>query len=189
MRSLLFITHPQVAVDADVPVTEWSLSSAGRARMEEFATRLAGRDVRTLFCSRERKASEAAGILGERLNLAVQTDEGLGENDRSATGYLPPERFEATADAFFAHPERSIDGWERAVHAQQRIVTAITRVIEHSAPIGDIAVVSHGAVGTLLLCHLQGIPISRAEDQPSQGHWFAFECATQRVLHGWLPLA
>jgi broad specificity phosphatase PhoE len=188
MRALLFITHPEVAVDPKLPVTEWGLSSAGRARMQQFAAQLAQRDIRTLFCSRERKASQAADLLAQRLSLAVQTDEELGENDRSATGYLPPERFEATADAFFANPERSMDGWERAVDAQRRIVAAIARVIERSAPDGDIAVVSHGAVGTLLLCHLQGIPISRAQDQPSQGHWFAFECATGRVLHGWRPL-
>ncbi|MFC0389117.1 histidine phosphatase family protein [Muricoccus vinaceus] len=34
---------------------------------------------------------------------------------------------------------------------------------------GDIAIVSHGGVGALLLCHLKGVPISRAEDQPGAG--------------------
>jgi hypothetical protein len=34
----------------------------------------------------------------------------LGENDRSATGFLEPDVFETTADRFFAEPDRSIDG-------------------------------------------------------------------------------
>ena len=188
MPALLFITHPQVVVDRAVPVTQWSLSELGRKRMRQFASRLAAHDVRSVWSSGERKASEAAGILGESLGLDVQTCAELGENDRSATGYLPPAKFEATADKFFAEPERSVDGWERAVDAQLRIQHAIEQVIVRSSSAGDILVVSHGAVGTLLLCQLRGTPISRAHDQPSQGHWFAFDIASRRLLHGWRPL-
>ena len=92
--------------------------------------------------------------------------------------------FEATADHFFAEPERSSAGWETAAAAQARIVAAVERVVAESPP-GDVAIVSHGAVGTLLQCALRGEPITRALDQPGQGHWFAFERSTRRVLHGW----
>ena len=92
--------------------------------------------------------------------------------------------FEATADRFFAEPDRSIDGWETAAAAQARIVAAVDRVLAESPP-GDVAIVTHGGVGTLLQCALRGVPISRALDQPGQGHWFAFERASRRVLHGW----
>ena len=51
-----------------------------------------------------------------------------------------------------------------------------------------MAIVSHGGVGTLLLCRLKGTAIHRAEDQPGQGHWFAFDRDSRAVLHGWLPL-
>ena len=53
----------------------------------------------------------------------------LHENDRSATGYLPPDRFEAVADRFFAEPETSVLGWERAVDAQARIVACVARIV------------------------------------------------------------
>ena len=56
------------------------------------------------------------------------------------------------------------------------------------SPEGDVAIVSHGGVGTLLLCHLKGTAIHRAEDQPGQGHWYAFDRDTRAVLHGWRPL-
>jgi broad specificity phosphatase PhoE len=146
--------------------------------MEAFAAP----EVAALWCSAERKAVEAAEILGEPRILPA-----LGENDRSATGYLPPDQFEAMADRFFAEPERSVDGWEPAAAAQARIVAAVDHVLAHSPP-GDVAIVAHGGVGTLLLCALRGVPITRALDQPGQGHWFAFERVSRRVLGGWRRL-
>jgi len=53
----------------------------------------------------------------------------------------------------------------------------------------DIAIVAHGAVGTLLLCQLSGIPISRAYDQPYQGHYWACDMESRNVLHGWREIA
>ncbi len=111
---------------------EWGLSELGRACMQAFARP----PVAALWCSAERKAVAAAEILARRLGLRAQILHELGENDRSATGFLEPDVFEATADRFFAEPGRSIDGWEPA----------------------------------------------------AQGHWFAFERASRRVLHGWRSL-
>jgi broad specificity phosphatase PhoE len=116
--------------------------------------------VRSVFCSAERKALDAADILASRLRLSRIVVASLGENDRSATGYLPKDEFEATANEFFAHPTDSIGGWERAIDAQRRIISAVERVIGLADPSGDVAIVSHGGVGALLLCHLKKI-----------GHW------------------
>ena len=93
----------------------------------------------------------------------------LHENDRSATGYLPPEQFEAVADRFFAEPETSVLGWERAVDAQARIVACVRGIVERDATAGDIVIAAHGGVGALLLAHLLGEPISRRLDQPGSG--------------------
>jgi len=51
-----------------------------------------------------------------------------------------------------------------------------------------VIVVSHGAVGTLLKCHLRGRQITRTEDQPAQGHVYAVDLVTRDVLHDWRPL-
>jgi len=136
--------------------------------------------------STERKAIDGATILAAHLNLIPVTHQGLGENDRSSTGYLPKPEFEAMADEFFAHPNESVAGWERAVDAQARIIAAIHDVLE-AAPSGDVAIISHGGVGALLLCHLRGSPISRDADQPpgSGGHVLAFERRDRTLLHGW----
>ena len=187
MTTVHFITHPEVVIDPALPVAHWPLSAAGARRMRLAAGRpwLAG--VRSLFTSTERKATDAAGLLAERLGIGPVAIEGLGENERSATGYLPKAEFEAVADEFFARPEQSVRGWERAANAQHRILGAVERAMVLAAAEGDIAIVSHGGVGALLLCHLQGVPISRDADQPGGGggHVFSFDRASGRLLTGW----
>ena len=189
MAKLLFITHPEVEVDPARPVARWVLSAPGIARIRAFAAGPQVAEVVAIFASTEAKAIEAAGILAARLGLGVRVAKDLGENDRTATGFLPPPEFEATADLFFAHPETSIRGWERAIDAQRRIVAAVGAVLADAPATGDIAIVGHGGVGTLLLCHLAGLPIARSHDQiPGGGSVFAFDRKTSRVLHGWRAL-
>lgn len=186
-----FITHPDVLIDPGVPVPDWALAPRGRARMTRALALPWMAGVRRAWCSTERKARDGARILADQLGLSVAELVGLGENDRSATGYLPRAEFEAVADQFFAQPDHSVRGWERAVDAQRRIVAAVDHVLGASAGCdGDIAIISHGGVGTLLLCHLRGEAISRARDQPPNngGNYFAFDVATRRLRHGWRPI-
>jgi len=182
-----FITHPDVVIDPAVPVPEWPLSDRGRARMQAALAAPWVASLCAIHCSTERKAIDGAQMLAAHLGLGFETHADLGENDRSATGYLPRPEFEATADLFFAHPAQSIRGWERAVDAQARIVAAVARILVEPPP-GDIAIVAHGGVGALLLCALLGEPISRTRDQPPTvpgGFRFAFEAGTRRVVELW----
>ncbi len=188
MSVVHFISHPEVVVDANVPVPRWHLSDKGIHRMRMFAASPEVQDPAAVWASNETKAIEAAGLLAGRFGLPVGVHEGLHENDRSATGFLPPPEFERMADAFFANPEESVRGWERAIDAQARVAAAVDEVLDRS-PAGMVAIVAHGGVGTLLLCHYLGQPISRAADQPFQGHHWAFDRPTRRVLHAWSPIA
>ncbi len=165
------------------------MHAVAAARMKAMLTRDWVANIVHVASSAERKAVDGAVILGDHLALHPVIHPGLGENDRSSTGYLAKPEFEAMADAFFAHPEQSVRGWERAVDAQKRIVATMQEVLA-AAPEGDVAVVAHGGVGTLLLCHLQGSAISRDADQPagSGGHVFAFDRATWSLRHSWRPI-
>lgn len=188
MQAVYFITHPDVLIDPAVPVEDWPLSPRGCERMTQALALPWIGGLRAVWCSTERKARDGAAILAGHLGLSVRELAALGENDRSATGYLPKAEFEAVADLFFAHPDRSIRGWERAADAQRRITGAVETVLAASADCGgDIAIVAHGGVGALLLCRLQGEPISRRHDQPPGhgGHYFAFDAGTRRLRHGW----
>jgi broad specificity phosphatase PhoE len=176
----LYVTHPQVLIDPAVPVPDWGLSERGRAR--------ATREMRRFVASTERKAIETAEILAAG-RLPVETDHAMGENDRAATGFLPPDAFEDAANWFFAHPEQSFKGWERALDAQARIVAAVERVLTGHDPETPIAFVGHGGVGTLLKCHLMGKPIARDGDQPAGGgNLFAFRLADRAVTCDWTPM-
>ncbi len=189
MLTLHFITHPEVTIDPSVPVPDWPLSALGLSRMGLALDRPWMSGLGSLFSSAERKATDAARLIGHRFGLPAVVVAELGENGRSATAYLPKAEFEATADLFFAHPEGSVRGWERAVDAQRRIVAAVERVIAEAPRRGDVAVVSHGGVGTLLLCHLKGVPISRTEDQPGAGGYvYSFDAGTGALLSGWRPI-
>ncbi|OSQ47576.1 histidine phosphatase family protein [Marivita geojedonensis] len=185
---LIFITHPEVVVDPKREVTDWSLSETGRARVARFAASALLVNVTRVWSSAERKAQETADILSAYHGLTVRIEPDLGENDRSATGFLPPQDFEAAADAFFAAPDQSHLGWETARDAQTRITSAVRRICADHVD-GDLALVSHGAVGTLLLCALSGLPIDRAHDQPHQGHYWAAPLSTLTPEHGWRALS
>ncbi len=178
MSFCIYLTHPQVAIDPEVPVPDWGLSELGRTRAQ-MATALpwAGA-IRHVISSAERKAIETANIFAESARLPVQTIETLHENDRSATGFLPPEEFEKVADQFFAEPDQSIRGWETARAAQERIVSAVRQCLAELPGAEPVLFTGHGGVGTLLKCHLTGAPISRIHDQPGGGGcWYRFDKA------------
>ncbi|MBW7963300.1 histidine phosphatase family protein [Bradyrhizobium sp. BR 10261] len=183
-----YLTHPQVTIDPSIPVPDWGLSQIGRARTETVTAtgRLSG--TRQVISSGERKAIETAEIIAAKLGIDVEVREAMHENDRSATGFLLPDEFEATANQFFGQPHISIRGWERAVDAQLRIVGEVEHVLARGTP-GDVLFVGHGGVGTLLYCHYAGLAIDRVHDQLAGGGcFFAFTSQERRVLHGWRRL-
>jgi broad specificity phosphatase PhoE len=187
VRRWVFLTHPNVIIDPAVPVPRWSLSEQGRSRMRAGQRQPWVRSLTAVHCSTEQKAIDGAAILAAHLGLMYSAHDGLGENDRSATGFLPPPEFERVADAFFARPDVSVRGWERALDAQRRIVAAVQAIGRSDTTPGTLAIVSHGAVGALLQCWLADDPISRQRDQPANGggNWFAFTLEPRALLSPW----
>lgn len=183
-----YLTHPQVRIEPAVPVPSWGLSVLGRTRTETLAKTGWLSGTTQIVASGERKAVETAEIIGKELNLTLEVREAMHENDRSATGFLPPSEFEMVANQFFAEPHVSVQGWERAIDAQLRIVREVEHVLARNQS-GDVLFVGHGAVGTLLLCHYSRFPIDRVHDQPAGGgHYFAVLKDERRVLHPWRPM-
>jgi broad specificity phosphatase PhoE len=133
---------------------------------------------------------DGAQILARHLGLRCHKVAELGEIDRSATGYLPPDEHEATADLLFAHPDESVRGWEKARDAQARIVAAVRAIVGRSAARGNVAIVTHGGVAALYLCHLKGIEIDRDQEAPHPGGgcYYCFESDPLSLVHGWLTI-
>jgi broad specificity phosphatase PhoE len=180
----LFVSHPEVVIDPGVPVPRWHLAPEGIARLRRLSLNTAPGAV---WASDETKAIESAGLIAARFGLPVQVHPGLAEMDRSSTGYRPRAEFEGLANAFFARPEESIEGWERAMDAQRRVVAAAQEILAGHAG-GDLVLVGHGGTGTLLMCAWGGLPIARAHDQPSAGCIWRFSLQPLRVTATWQPI-
>lgn len=193
MRLCLYLSHPQVVVDPAVSVTQWGLSPEGLARVQAFAARNLVARGTPIFSSNEAKAKQTAAEIAKVSRSPIISHDDFGENDRSATGYLPPEEFERHADAFFAQPEQSVGGWETAKAAQERILAAVRNGLKQVPANQPVLFVGHGAVGTLLKCYLGRLPIARSEDQigaglAGGGNGFAFDWEGRKLLGNWTPM-
>ena len=189
-HTVYFISHPEVDIQPEVPVPQWSLSSTGIRRMKQALALPWIKQITAIYSSNEKKACDGAEILSAHLNLAFSKVEDLGENDRTSTGFLVPDKFEAMADSFFNAPHESISGWERAIDAQRRIFQAVSDIDQRDTSTGAIAIVSHGAVGTLLYCYLTDTAISRQFDQPGAGggNYLKLSLTPQKHCDWWQTL-
>jgi broad specificity phosphatase PhoE len=187
----LYITHPEVLIDPGVAVPQWGLSSIGTARARAFADRRVVPTGWPIFASDERKAVELAHIIAAISGGEVSTEPMLGENDRSATGFLPPQQFEERVARFFADPARGPDGWESARSAQHRIVRAVMTALQQAG--GPAVFCGHGGVGTLLKCWAGGRPIAQHEDQreigaSGGGNCIVLDVALPSLLSDWTSM-
>ena len=91
------------------------------------------------------------------------------------------------ADRSSPQPAASVEGWERALDAQRRIVDELADLLGSSATASTV-VVGHGGVGTLWCCWLTDQPISRDHDQPGQGHYVTVDVDSRTLLHPWYPI-
>jgi broad specificity phosphatase PhoE len=110
-------------------------------------------EVHLFYTSPEPKAvATAVAISGPQPLIQVPD---LKELDRTAAGWLSTEaEYAAMVAEIFQHPDESIRGCEPAALAQQRIVRALdTLVAAH--PNCTLAVVSHGIVLALYMCHVK----------------------------------
>jgi broad specificity phosphatase PhoE len=185
---LRYLSHPQVQIDAKILVPEWGLSDIGVKRTNDIKTATALKSTSLIISSNEKKAIETAVLIAESLGLSVKIQKDLHENNRNSTGFLKPDEFEIVASQFFAEPEKNVRGWEKAIDAQSRIVSEVENIFSNHKG-GDILMVGHGGVGTLLMCHFAGFPISRQYDQPSGGgNFFSVQLNSNELLHQWLPM-
>jgi broad specificity phosphatase PhoE len=188
MTTVYYISHPDFIIDPAVPIPHWDLSERGQQRLDVMLTQPWIKEIQKVFCSAEQKAKTTARRIAQYLDLQEIILDALGEIDRSATGFLQRAELEPVVEAFYAHPEQSIRGWERAVDAQQRVLRAIKHILDASSGSHTIAIIGHGTVGTLLLSNIKSILINRSDAPPGQGYYYAFDGETRNLIHAWKPI-
>ena len=187
VSNFIYISHANVVQDPAVPVPQWGLSDLGRSRVERMLGQPWISAIGRVVCSAETKSIEAAEILANHVSVDIEIIAETGETDRTSTGYVPHEEHERLASLYFARPHESAGGWERSIDSQARIVKATGDLLNEGGG-SDVAVVGHGGVGTLLFCHLAGLDIDERHGQPGQGHYWTYDRAAKRVVHGWRPI-
>ncbi len=69
-------------------MADWGLSATGGKRATEFASSDVFSNVMQIWIGGERKARETGEVLAAPRTLPLNINLGLGENNRSANGYL-----------------------------------------------------------------------------------------------------
>ena len=188
MPEMYFITHPEVVVDSEVPVPEWELSEHGHKRIRYLLRHPWIDDLSAVYSSEERKSLSAAEAVARYVGVSHISMKELGEVDRSSSGFLETAEHDRAVAHLFDEPLISYRGWEPAARAQERIVRSVKLIDAQEDEGSCIAIVSHGGVGTLLMCHVKGVPISREEAGHGQGNYFCFDRGTWTLVHGWRPI-
>ena len=191
MAVVYYFTHTQIRVDPAIPVRDWRLSDEGRARILRVTGAAWMARVTRIVASSENRIIEAAGLFANRRGLPVDVNPRFDDSDRPLTEFLSVAELNKTVDDFFANPGSCArPGWQTAADAQRRIVAAVDDDLTTHTDNGDVLIVGYGRVGTLLLCHLAGLPISREHFQPTTGgNLFAFDRATRKVQFRWRIVA
>jgi broad specificity phosphatase PhoE len=157
MRKLILVKHSLPEIVSDLPANQWRLSDTGRLRCKRLAERLATYNPDVIVASLEPKAAETGRIVASRLGKPFETAENLHEHDRSNVRLFDTkEQFEARVASFFENPQRLVFGRETADDAHRRFAEAVAGVIG-KYPSGNLAVVTHGTVMTLLVARAVGL--------------------------------
>lgn len=129
-------------------------------RAAEFVFGLSRGGLRAVYCSGLSRARRSAEIVARPFGLEPVVVEALRERSFGAwegmTWSEIAERFPEEFEAWAHNPLRySPPGGESTLEVCQRVVKAFDELLQD----GSFAVVAHGGVNRVLLCHLMGIPL------------------------------
>jgi len=149
---LVLVRHAAVTVRPAVPLRDWHLSPEGREAAEGLPSDPLWEGIGTLYASSEPKAIGTAQRIAAANGARILIDSELREVERGGWS----ENYRDLAVRYLRREE--IDEWEQRDAAQRRMRVALERV----PPGGDVAIVSHGLVLTLLLKDLLNLDSQEA---------------------------
>jgi broad specificity phosphatase PhoE len=169
-RRLILVRHSLPDFEAGVPASQWHLSAEGRRHCERLAGRLVPYDLAVIITSEEAKAAETGQIVAGILGLPLETAAGLHEHERGVVTELGNQgEFRAQVTRLLERPDELVMGRETANQAHARFAAAVAHVVAQH-PSGNLAIVSHGTVMTLLITRanrLEPVPFWRSLGLPA----------------------
>ena len=142
-----------------------ALADAGIEQAKLLAARNSFPEIHAIYSSDLDRALATAKILGDALNLPVQSVAGLreinfGEWEGKSISQLASE-CPADVETFFTEPEQFIPpNGETFLQCQARVFNALKKIVADNENRNAI-IVSHGAVIRLIICAALDIPIRR----------------------------
>lgn len=157
MNYLILVRHSISQTDPNKPAAQWGLSEEGRQRCQRLAEQLAPYRPDIIITSSEPKAQETGRLVGERLNVPVQTAENLHEHKRGNVGWFASkDDFEAQVARFFTEPGELVFGEETADQSYHRFAQAVAEVVGCYSE-QNIVIVTHGTVLSLFVGRSAGL--------------------------------
>lgn len=148
-RLLQLVRHAKPDIDPSRDPAAWTLAVDGLDAID--ALRSSGRLVAEAqwYCSDEIKALSTAAALTHQPFTVVPE---LHEARR--TWMDDSDAFSAAVEATILQPDRRVaPGWETGREVQERVSTAVRRIVDHSN--GHVVLVGHGTAWTLLAARLR----------------------------------
>lgn len=188
MAQIYYISHPKVKIDSKTLPKEWEISPKGLKQLEKLFKKPWISKINAIYSSNEKKTIGSAKLTARKLNITHDVFENLGSTNRTKTSFLTDAEFKTAAENFYKHPNKSSFGWEKATDVQKRNIKALEKIIKENTDNSNIAIWGHGNAGTLLLCHLLSVPISKKYDQSQLGSYFIYNAKTKKVIQTWKPI-
>ena len=157
-RILYLIKHGKPDIQRAVAAHDWALSDEGRAQAAALAERLAStpKPPSLVIASEEPKAFQTAEVLSNRLAVPLQRVLGLHEQLRYNQPFFANEsEFTRHIGLFFERASERVYGDESADAAHARFHNSVRIAAELTS--GDVAIVAHGTVISLLVSRANGL--------------------------------
>lgn len=185
MTKLIYITHPEVEIDHEIPIDQWKISDKGMGSISRLLELNIGDKVTKVYTSQEYKAYVVAEKLAEKYNVEFEKIAELGEADRSSTGTIsPPEEYMKVVMSAYDNLALGVRGWESHLEMMLRnakIIETLRR--EHKGE--SIIIVGHGGAGTTVKCFVKRVLPSFAEDPQKTGCYFIADLDKWEILEDW----
>ena len=155
MRKLILVKHAAPFVIPGTPPDRWRLSDKGKESCIPLADALKVHAPSVVLSSEEPKAQETAQLVAQHLGLPASTAPGLHEHDRSNVPHMRSGEFISHVELFFRRPRELVLGRETAEQATNRFEAAVQDGLA-AHPDGNLAIVAHGTVISLLVAKYSG---------------------------------